>query len=178
MPTVLVTGMSGTGKSTVLQVLAGRGFRVVDTDTDEWSRWVTLADGSHDWVWREDAILKLLDEHHGGTLFVAGCKTNQGEFYPRFDHVVLLSAPVEVLLARIAARNDNPYGKAPGERDLIVQHLAEVEPRLRATSTIEIDASAPIASVVAQLEDLAPEGRATRLGDERDFSEGPEITNG
>jgi dephospho-CoA kinase len=34
MPTVLVTGMSGTGKATVLQVLGARGYRVVDTDTD------------------------------------------------------------------------------------------------------------------------------------------------
>ena len=41
---VLVTGMSGTGKSTALQVLGERGHRVVDTDTDEWSHWVTLPD--------------------------------------------------------------------------------------------------------------------------------------
>jgi hypothetical protein len=65
-----------------------------------------------------------------------------------------MSAPAEVMLARVAARDNNPYGKAPGERDLILHHLAEVEPRLRATATIEIDATQPAFRVVDQLEDL------------------------
>ena len=152
---VLVTGMSGTGKSTALRLLEGRGHRVVDTDTDQWSRWVTLADGSADWIWREDAMSALLAGHRRGRLFVAGCKTNQGQFYPQFDHVALLSAPADVLLARIARRTDNPYGKRAGERELILHYLATVEPRLRATATVEIDAAAPISEVVRRLEELA-----------------------
>jgi len=124
MAKVLVTGMSGTGKSTALQILAARGHRTVDTDTDRWSHWVRLADGSPDWIWREQAIADLLAGHDGGSLFVAGCKSNQGRFYPRFDHVVLLSAPADVLLARIARRTNNPYGKRPDERAAILRHLA------------------------------------------------------
>lgn len=151
---VLVTGMSGTGKSTVLQLLAERGHRVVDTDTDEWSAWVTLPDGSRDWVWREDAIARLLAEREGSALFVAGCKSNQGKFYGRFDHVALLSAPADVLLARIDGRTNNPYGKSDEERELILHHLATVEPLLRATATIEIDASAPVEEVARRLEEL------------------------
>ena len=154
MPAILVTGMSGTGKSTVLSELGRRGHRVVDTDTDEWSHWVTDADGAPDWVWREDAIAALLAGRQRGRLFVSGCKTNQGRFYPRFDHIALLSAPAEVLLARIAARDSNPYGKQPHERERILRDLAEVEPRLRATATIEIDASAPVHVVAGQLERL------------------------
>jgi dephospho-CoA kinase len=155
MPKVLVTGMSGTGKSTALQLLSKRGHRAVDTDTDEWSHWISLPDGSADWVWREAAITSLLAGHGHGHLFVAGCKTNQGKFYPQFDHIALLSAPACILLARIAARTSNPYGKRQEERALILHHLAEVEPLLRASATIEIDASAPVARVVKQLEDLA-----------------------
>jgi dephospho-CoA kinase len=155
MPKVLITGMSGTGKSTALQALGQRGHQVVDTDTDQWSYWVSSPDGSPDWIWREEAITRLLAGHQHGHLYVAGCKTNQGKFYSHFDHVVLLSAPAEVLLARISARDNNPYGKRPEERALILHYLAEVEPRLRATSTIEIDASAPISQVVEQLEALA-----------------------
>jgi dephospho-CoA kinase len=154
MAKILVTGMSGTGKSTALRHLARRGHRTVDTDTDRWSRWVTLPDGSPDWVWRERAMTGLLTGHHTGSLFVAGCKSNQGSFYPHFDQVVLLSAPADVLLARIAARTNNPYGKRPEERAAVLEHLAVVEPLLRATATVEIDASAPIESVVDRLEDL------------------------
>lgn len=154
MPKVLVTGMSGTGKSAALDVLGERGHRVIDTDTDRWSHWVTLPDGSPDWVWREDAIATLLAGHVRGHLFIAGCKTNQGKFYPQFDHIALLSAPADVLLARIAARTGNPYGKHPAERAQILRDLAEVEPLLRATATIEIDTTAPLSQVVRHLENL------------------------
>ncbi|MEV4706372.1 AAA family ATPase [Actinoplanes sp. NPDC049316] len=155
MAKVLITGMSGTGKSSALQALAARGHRTVDTDTDEWSRWTTQPDGFRDWIWREDAMTALLDGHRAGDLFVAGCKSNQGGFYPRFDAVVLLSAPAEVLLARIAARTGNPYGKTPEERAEVLRHLAAVEPLLRATATAEIDATAPPATVTRRLEDIA-----------------------
>ena len=155
MAKVLVTGMSGTGKSYALHMLGEKGHRVVDTDVDEWSEWVTAPDGSQDWVWRKDAITSLLNDHRNGHLFVSGCKTNQGKFYPLFDHIVLLSAPADVLLERIASRTDNPYGKQPAERALILRHLAEVEPLLRATATAELDAAAPLSEVVRQLEELA-----------------------
>ena len=154
MPKILVTGMSGTGKSTALRVLGGRGHHVVDTDSDEWSCWTTLADGERDWVWREEAMEQLLSRHTRGHLFVAGCKSNQGKFYPQFDHIALLRAPAPLLLARIAARTDNPYGKVSQERATILHHLATVEPLLRATATLEIDASAPIEDVVRRLEEL------------------------
>jgi dephospho-CoA kinase len=147
---VLVTGMSGTGKSSVLRVLAARGHRVVDTDTDEWSEWV--GDG---WNWREHAIDALLEGHAQGHLFIAGCHTNQGRFYDRLDAVVLLSATAEVLFERIDARADNPYGKSDEERELVLRHLAEVEPLLRATASAELDATEPLETLADRLEQLA-----------------------
>lgn len=151
---VLITGMSGTGKSTALSELGRRGHPVVDTDSDAWSRWVTLPDGCTDWVWREDAITELLTSHQQGKLFVAGCKSNQGEFYQWFEHVALLSAPADVLLARIASRTNNLYGKSAEERAEILCYLAEIQPRLEKSATVEIDASAPLQDVVQQLEQL------------------------
>lgn len=155
MAKVLITGMSGTGKSSALHALAQRGHVVVDTDDDRWSCWITLPNGERDWVWREDAIDDLLMTHTHGNLFVAGCKTNQGTFYSLFDHVALLSAPAEVLLQRIAARANNPYGKTPEERARILNDIEVVEPLLRAGATTEIDASKPLDDVVRRLEELA-----------------------
>jgi shikimate kinase len=147
--------MSGAGKSTVIAVLAERGHRAVDTDTDEWSVWVTLPDGSRDWVWREDAIAQLLAEDHERSLFIAGCKSNQGRFYPVLDAVVLLTAPLETLLARIARRNTNPYGKSEEERALVAHHVATVEPLLRRTATHVLDATTPVQAIAERLEAIA-----------------------
>jgi adenylate kinase family enzyme len=151
MRRVLVTGMSGAGKSTVLAALARRGFHVVETDAPPWSEWSDDASG---YVWREDLIAELLSRKNGPTLYVSGTVSNQGRFYSRFDAVVLMSAPADVLLRRIESRTTNDYGKTTEERALILSHVAEVEPLLRATCTHEIDATQPINDVVAQLAEI------------------------
>jgi len=144
--------MSGTGKSAALVELRKRGFQVVDTDEPGWTEW-SNEDGGY--VWREDRIAELLAREDAPALFVSGTVSNQGRFYPRFDAVVLLSAPAEVLFRRIERRTSNPYGKSAEERELILSHLAEVEPLLRATCTHEIDAAEPLDDVVAHLIEIA-----------------------
>jgi dephospho-CoA kinase len=149
---VLVTGMSGTGKSSALAELRRLGFETVDTDEPGWTTWSGDDDGH---VWREDRVGELLARERVVTLFVSGTVSNQGRFYPQFDAVVLLSAPEEVLLERIAARTTNDYGKTPAELELVRRHIEEVEPLLRATCTHELDATQPLAAVVAQLAAVA-----------------------
>ncbi len=143
-----MTGMSGTGKSAALEELRKRGFQVVDTDYGGWTEWSDEG-GGH--VWREERIAELLAREGGPTLYVCGTVSNQGRFYPRFDAVVLLSAPAEVLLSRIESRTTNPYGKTAEEREFILTHLDWVEPLLRAGCTHEIDAAQPLDDVVAKL---------------------------
>ena len=152
MRRVLVTGMSGTGKSTSLAELAKRGFATVETDIEPWSEWSDEAGG---YVWNEKLVGDLLGREHETTLFVSGTVSNQGQFYDRFDAVVLLSAPAEVLLERIDARTTNRFGKSAEERERILSDLAEVEPLLRATCTHELDATQPIEATVAKLAALA-----------------------
>jgi len=145
-----VTGMSGTGKSSALAELSRLGFVVVDTDSKVWSKWV-----GDEWLWREDRMAELLAADREQPLFVSGCMSNQGKFYDRFDAVVLLSAPAEVILDRIERRTTNDYGKTAAERALVLDHLASVEPQLRATCTHELDASRPLEEVVDGLVAIA-----------------------
>lgn len=151
--------MSGTGKSSALVELSGLGFEVVDTDDPGWTEW---SDRDGGYVWREDRIEELLARGGRAPLFVSGAVSNQGKFYPRFDAVVLLSAPAEVLLGRIEERTTNNYGKRPEERELFLRDLAEVEPLLRRTCTHEIDATQPLATVVSQLVELGGGARRGR----------------
>ena len=59
MKRILLTGMSGTGKSSVISELAARGS--IDADSDEWSEWVPYVaipdlpeanEPELEWVWR------------------------------------------------------------------------------------------------------------------------------
>jgi dephospho-CoA kinase len=148
--------MSGTGKSSALVELARRGHRVVDTDYGGWCDDVPLPDASgSEQRWDEERIDALLTEHSDGALFVSGCVSNQGSFYSRFDAVVLLSAPLEVILERASSRETNDYGKTAAERELIAHHVATVEPLLRARATAEIDTRKPLDEVADELESIA-----------------------
>jgi dephospho-CoA kinase len=153
MTRVLVTGMSGTGKSSVLVELDRLGYRIVDTDDPGWTEWVESSDepAGGEQLWVEDRMDELLRSDDERTLFVQGCVRNQVKFYDRFDSVVLLSAPAEVILDRIARRTTNPFGKTPEERERILHDLEAIEPLLREDCTHELDAGRPLEEVVADL---------------------------
>lgn len=75
MKRVLLTGMSGVGKSTVVGELEARGYKAIDTDNGGWSHWVDAETGraapapeegeeaweALDWVWREERMARVLE---------------------------------------------------------------------------------------------------------------------
>ena len=65
-----------------------------------------------------------------------------GEVLRLFDHVVLLSAPLQTLLDRVTARSSNPYGKRAEDQEEIAGYLETVEPVLRRGATLELDGRA------------------------------------
>ncbi len=154
---VLITGMSGTDKSTVIADLQTRGHLAIDLDEDGWSHWVpcdgnpTGAHPGHDWLWDEARLTELLDEADDEALFLSGCAPNMGKFAQWFDQTILLTAPANVILERVARRVTNAYGKSALERDAILANLQEVEPLLRSLATREIDATQPLGSVVDEV---------------------------
>jgi len=140
---VLITGMSGTGKSTLLDELADRGHWTVDTD---YGGYFEVVDGESLWIdARIDDLLSVDDPR--GLLFVQGTTRNQVTFYPRFDHVVLLSAPEEVIVERLRTRTTNTYGRDGLELAAVLDDMAQVEPLLRAAATLEVVTTVPVATV-------------------------------
>lgn len=153
MRRILITGMSATGKSSVIAELARRGYSAVDLDDPAWSEYrdVESGDGGtqQEWLWRDDRVDELLRTDTAEVLFVSGCASNQGQFYGLLDHVVLLSAPVDVMVQRLATRSTNNFGKDPEELARILRDTTEIEPLLRRRATLEVDTSAPLDDVVA-----------------------------
>lgn len=145
---ILLTGMSGTGKSTLIAALRQRGYRAIDMDEAGWSR--HAADG--DWVWAEEKLRAVLGSLPAdAVLFVSGCAQNQGQFYPQFDKIVLLSAPTDLIIQRLKTRTTNDYGKHPDELAETLGYIETVEPLLRKGADLEIDTSAPLEAVLARV---------------------------
>ena len=165
MKRFLLTGMSGTGKSTVIGELVARGYKAVDADRNEFSQWVEVegssdaevapVDGNRDWMWREDRMQDLLSTEDTDVLFVSGCAENMPRFFPQFDLIILLSAPASVIVQRLQTRTTNQYGKRPDEVARVLRLVERVEPRLRRAAGYEINTNAPLEEVVVTLLRLA-----------------------
>jgi dephospho-CoA kinase len=156
---VLITGMSGTGKSTVISELAARGYKAVDADYGGMSELVSIQATSdrsglgaeQDWIWREDRIADLLSTEDADVLFLSGTASNQVKFYGRFDHIVLLTAPAAVMTERPKRRTNNPYGKDPSDLARALALKETVEPLLRRSADLEIDTSVTVDEVVEKI---------------------------
>jgi dephospho-CoA kinase len=153
MQRVLVTGMSGTGKSTVIARLGALGYKVVDLDYGGWTELRPDADGEET-LWLEDRVAALLSAEDADVLFISGAARNQTKFYRQFEHIVLLTAPAAVISERLRTRTNNPYGKDPTELARVLALQETVEPLLRSAADLVIDTSAPVDEVVRLLVDL------------------------
>ncbi|MCG7506706.1 shikimate kinase [Mesorhizobium sp. IRAMC:0171] len=158
MKRVLITGMSGTGKSATIRELAARGCTAYDLDTPEWSHWVdaapadTLTPGDgKDWVWQVDKVRMLLSEPRESMLFISGCAENMEELFPLIDTVVLLSVPIDKIMQRVTTRTSGGYGRVEEERRKIAELTELIEPLLRQSADYEIDSSGPVEATVDRI---------------------------
>ena len=114
-------------------------------------------------------MARLLADHRD--LVVSGTVSNQGRFYDRFEHVVLLSAPLDVLIERVQLRSNNPYGKSPAQQAEIRRYVDEVEPLLRRGASVELDGRLPVGVLADTLEELLGANRSVEKG-----RDGPAVT--
>jgi len=136
---VLITGMSGVGKSTLVRELRRRGLTAYDADDDGFSE--PRADGR--WGWRVKRVADVLKQGEAAPdlVFFAGCSEEQVAL--PFDYRVLLTAPTEVLVQRLLARTTNGYGRSAEQRAQVLADLDDVEPRLRRSADLVLVTTEP-----------------------------------
>jgi broad-specificity NMP kinase len=155
----LVEGVSGTGKTTVCDELARRGYQAIHGDRQlayqgdpETGEPTDTHDHQHH-IWDVDAVRALVADQDEAVTFFCGGSRNFATFLDLFDGVFVLDIDAETLHRRLDARPDSEWGGGQSvERELIVR-LHQTKEDL--PDGIPIDATAPLDQVVDEIVRLA-----------------------
>lgn len=157
----LIEGGSGTGKTSVCEELARRGYQAVhgdrelayqgDPTTGEPAVGIAGTAVHTHHIWHVDKVKTLVADQSEELTFFCGGSRNFSRFIDLFDGVFVLEVDVETLMRRLDDRPESEWG-GPGrraERDLILRlHRTRADiPR----GGIAVDATAPLTHVVDKI---------------------------
>lgn len=170
MSLVYITGVSGTGKSTVRTELASRGYEAHDTDEGSFREWKNIKNGKfitglnlawddasngfrseHVMAIKPEEVEKLKLTSEDGTIFLCGTVPNENEIWKYFDITMCLTLDETTLRHRLDTRTNNSYGKNPVELRNILEWNRLAETNYRSFGSVIIDASRPIEKVVDEI---------------------------
>ncbi len=170
MPLIYLTGLSGTGKSTILRELAKLGYTVHGVDEESYADWVHRSTGiiekypsdadtesdihswysSHRWVLSPARILALREEADSreSPIILAGVAEGEQEIWDAFHLVFALCADDATLSTRIAARTGNAFGKTTDELNAILGWNDGYRDRYLSYGAVVVEATRPLNRVV------------------------------
>ena len=156
----LITGVTGSGKSTIAGELRNRGRVVYDTDSENLARWED-DEGKpapsehhpseewlkhHHWNINEDKLQKILKDHEN--IGLCGTASNLKNFFSLFDKIFVLVIDQPELAERLNNRTNNPFGKSAEEQADIFSWHKWYEESLIKQGAQTIDATLPLNEVV------------------------------
>jgi dephospho-CoA kinase len=168
MPLIYITGIAGSGKSTVLEELSNRGFEVYDADEEltAWEHKATrqrIAASDHtlttdpkffeeyDWYIDRQGVHDLAKSTSDKTVFLGGSVANESEVWSEFDKVFCLYVDDALLEQRVMNRADKDFGKSEHELEHLLTLNREVVRKYSALGAIPIDASMSKSGVVDEI---------------------------
>lgn len=160
---IYITGISGTGKSSIARLLNERGVYAVDIDnlshwenkhtkertgwdpgsSDEWN-------DAHAWVCDIEKLKEALSLSED--VIAVGHASNQEEYLPLFDKWFVLQCRPETIIARINARTDNDFGKHPVDQQRILLWQKGFDPEMIEKGAIPLDAEQQLEQIVADIQ--------------------------
>lgn len=170
MPLIYITGISGSGKSSVCMELTKRGYTAYDTDEDgiayfyhnETNQPVTERmsheertpewRSQHTWKALRETVEKLADQAKDKPVFLCGVTNNDAdELWDLFSQVFALTMDETTLKQRITERTNNDFGKNPHEFADLLRWQQTATEDYKKLGAILIDATQPIEDVANEI---------------------------
>lgn len=134
---ILITGMSGAGKTTICHALADLGYETYNLDNVEnlfsmqeieskepvkcWDStnldWVK----SVEWHCDEVQLQRIITNQQNAIAFYCGDASNIVELLSLFTKKILLTIPKEIAKHRLSTRTDNDWGQAKEVQDFLIE---------------------------------------------------------
>jgi broad-specificity NMP kinase len=161
----LITGVAGTGKSTIAKELHRRGYAAYDTE-EGFSYYIDKQTGErctypkqpsqewydrHERVFDEKVLMNLLKKHADEPLFICSITANQIKYYPQFDKIFLLTAPDDVITHRLGTRTNNYFGRHPLDLARVIGRHEQFDDELKAAGAVVIDSTQPLDTVADEI---------------------------
>jgi len=130
----LITGVQGSGKTTVIETLKNFGYTAYNTDsvhgstklqnietgdTIDWPKG-SVDWGKYAWNWQLEKLIKLLKSDD--TVFIGAVVSNQEEYYDIFDKVFVIIVSPETLRKRLS-RHEHKSHHLPGVIERMISNL-------------------------------------------------------
>lgn len=157
MSLIYITGIAGSGKTTVLKEIKRRGYEVHDAD-EKLSFWANKSSGArfhandhkpttdpkffeeHEWHMDKQGIKELANTSDR-TTFIGGAVVNEKDVWEYFDKVFVLYVNNEALTQRLIHRADKDFGKAEHELKHVLKLNSEVPAKYKSLGAMVIDAT-------------------------------------
>jgi dephospho-CoA kinase len=136
----LISGLPGTGKTSVCMELQARGYRAIDAD-----RAFGYQNGDG-WLWSEEIEQVLSDNSE--EVFICGSAGNRDQYIPRFNKVYILHVDDQTLRHRLLNRTNNDFGKDPRILDRQIKRNQGIREYSIKHDRVVIDATQTIEKVV------------------------------
>ena len=170
MALIYITGIAGSGKSTVRQELLYRGYKVFGGAEDSIAAFYDNNSGKrvkrlvraeertpewlskHSWKIPRPIVMKLHLLAKDEPIYICAYTANdKSELWDLFDKIFALTIDKETLKYRIATRTNNDVGKTPNELNDILNQQKTAKKEYQKLGAIIIDAKRPVKKVVDEI---------------------------
>lgn len=157
----LITGVAGSGKSTLEKSFRENGYVTVDIDdgfaewrhaeTDELLDYTPDDAGWHEiaeWVVNIEELKAFFDAHPDKQVLVFGSFARMRTMVDKFTKIFLLEYPNERVARQRIAGRDGGYGKNPHELERVMSYIQPYQTKMKAVGALPIDCTLPIDEIV------------------------------